>query len=63
MNEPEDLFEDISVLPEEIQEILAKYNDDEFSYENCKSMEAELEPLGYVFSWGLSAEPFDLRKI
>lgn len=63
MNQIDDLFQNINALPEEIQEILAKYNDDEFSYDNFKALEEELKPFGYTFDWGLSAEPFNLRKI
>lgn len=61
--EQEDLFESISDLPQEIQDILAKYNDGDFTYENCQNLEAELKPFGYTFDYGLTAEPFNLRKI
>lgn len=57
-----DLFEHYQELPPEIQNILGKYPVQGFSYQNCKNLEEELKPHGYIFDWGLSAEPFNLRK-
>jgi hypothetical protein len=57
-----DLFQHINELPLKIQEILNKYREADFSYELCGQMEAELNPLGYSFEWGLTGGPFNLKK-
>ncbi len=58
-----DLFECFEALPVEVQILIDKYITCECSWDNCKTLEAELEPLGYTFEWGMSGEPYDLRKI
>lgn len=35
----------------------------ENTWESCRALEPELEPLGYTFEWSMSGEPYDLRKI
>lgn len=57
-----DLFETPEALPIEVQTILEKYSKAENNYENCAALLAELAPLGYVFKYGLDAEPFGLRQ-
>jgi len=60
----EDLFEkDFSELPIELQEVLSKYAYDEFDYENCANLVDDLNSIGYTCEFGLSAEPFGLRKL
>jgi hypothetical protein len=60
----EDLFEkDFSELPIEVQEVLSKYAYDEFNYENCGNLVDDLNSIGYTCEYGLSAEPFDLRRL
>lgn len=58
-----DLFEHYETLPDEVRVIIEKHMTGENSWESCRALEAELEPLGYTFEWGLSGEPYDLRKI
>ena len=61
--EEQDLFLDIDQLPEHIQLIIAKYDTgDNLSYVECAVFAAELEQHGYTFSYGLDAEPYNLRK-
>lgn len=58
-----DLFEHYETLPDEIRVIIDKYLTCDNSWENCRALEAELKPLGYTFEWGMSGEPYNLRKI
>lgn len=58
-----DLFEDYEDQPEEVRNILAKYDMEENDYAVLDEMLAELETIGYTFEYDLSGEPYDLRKI
>ncbi len=58
-----DLFESYETLPAEVRVVIEKYMTGENSWESCRALEAELLPLGYTFEWGMSGEPYDLRKI
>jgi hypothetical protein len=60
--EIEDLFNTPEKLPTEVQIILENFAEREQTYENCQQLEQALRPHGYTFSWGLDAEPYDLRK-
>lgn len=59
----EDLFETPELWPTKLRKILDAHSQDDNTYENCQTLEAELKPLGYTFEWGLDAVPFNLRKI
>jgi hypothetical protein len=60
----EDLFEkDFSELPIEVQEVLSKYTYEDFNYESCADLVDDLNNVGYTCEFGLSAEPFGLRKL
>ena len=60
----EDLFEkDFSELPIEVQEVLSKYTYEDFNYESCANLVDDLNSIGYTCEFGLSAEPFGLRKL
>jgi len=58
-----DLFETPELIPTEVQAVLDTWDCDTDEYHECKRIEEELEPLGYTFDWGLSAEPYNLRKV
>jgi len=58
-----DLFEDYDVLPNEVKEIIDSYDSKENTYENCATLVAELEDVGYTCEYGLDAEPFNLQKL
>jgi hypothetical protein len=57
-----DLFEHYDILPEAIRDIMTKYEDAE-GYKELQNMEHDFKILGYTFSWGLDAIPYNLRKI
>ncbi len=60
-----DLFEHWELIPNEVQEILERYNEDEQpnDYETIRRLQKELNAIGYNFNYGLDAEPFGLHKM
>ena len=63
INDIEDLFERPELIPDEVQAVLSTFDDDNDSYAELDRLLDELEPLGYIFSYYLDAEPYWLRKI
>lgn len=57
-----DLFEQVETLPQEVQDVLKKYENGDFTYEDCANLVTELEVVGYTCDYGLDAVPFNLRK-
>lgn len=57
-----DLFEKFEELPEELQNILTKYEDIN-TYNECNDMLKECEVIGYTFDYYFNAEPYNLRKM
>jgi hypothetical protein len=57
-----DLFDDYEALPQDVLDLLEKYEDVE-SYKGCAKLVAELKPLGYTCEYGLDAVPHSLRKL
>ena len=58
-----DLFEDHENLPKEVQDVLDKFCDGDNSYEKCRALIDALQPIGYTCEYGLSGEPYGLKKI
>lgn len=58
-----DLFEYYEEQPQEVKEILNRYELEEMDYITCENLLAELNAVGYTFEYGLSAEPFNLKKL
>lgn len=60
--EPEemDLFEHPELLPQRLQIVLSKVEDD-LTYDQCAALLARVERMGYTFEWGLDATPYNLR--
>jgi len=63
VDEIEDLFETPELIPDEVQAVLETFDEDADSYRELVRLLDELEPLGYIFSYYLDAEPYWLRKI
>ena len=63
MEDFKDMFAYYDELPIEIQMILDKYAEMDFTYENCGNLIDELEVLGWTCEYGLDAEPYDLRQL
>ena len=55
-----DLF---NTPPTEIAHIIDKFNNNEPTYQTCEKLAKKLHKHGYTFDYGLSAEPYDLRKV
>lgn len=62
METDKDLFEYYEELPVKIRKILDRHGTDDASYDACRDLMAELEPLGYMFDYYLDAVPYGLRK-
>jgi len=58
-----DLFETPEQIPSSVKEVLDTYDEENGSYEELDRLLAELKPLGYIFDYGLDAEPYELQKI
>lgn len=58
-----DLFETIEMLPEEMQQILSEFAEEDNTYDACADLLSICEAQGYTFEYGLDASPFNLTKI
>lgn len=58
-----DLFEHYESLPQEVQDVLVKHQEDDNTYEACESLISDLEEVGYTCEYGLDASPINLTKI
>lgn len=58
-----DLFEHYETLPQNVQDVLKKYEDWDATYEECRAMLIDMEAVGYTFEYYLDAEPFNLRRM
>lgn len=50
-------------LPAEVQTVLDQFADRGNNYHNCKRLQTKLEEIGYTCTYGLEAEPYNLKKI
>jgi hypothetical protein len=64
-SEEVDLFEDYENIPDNVQEILDKYEEDfeEGNYKRLQEAQKELEKIGYTFEFGLDGVAYNLRKM
>jgi len=56
-----DLFEQYEKLPQNVQDVLTKYEEGDFTYETCEALKNDLEAVGYTCDYGLDASPYDLK--
>lgn len=64
LDQIEDLFETFELIPDEVQAVLESFDEDSpNTYYELDRILNELEPLGYIFSYYLDADPYWLRKI
>jgi hypothetical protein len=61
--DPADLFKTPEEIPANIHAILNTWDENGDPYKQCKEIDNALKPLGYTFDWGLSGEPYNLRRI
>lgn len=59
----QNLFEYYKELPENVNAIIASFDENKDSYKECERLLSELKPLGYCFEYELSGEPFNLHQI
>lgn len=57
------LEENYEELPQNIKDILCSFDESKDGYIECARIVTELEKIGYTMSYGLDAEPYNLRKI
>jgi hypothetical protein len=56
-----DYFEQYELLPQEVQDLIMDFGMvNEFTYENCRKLIADL---GWTCDYDLSGEPFDLKPL
>lgn len=58
-----DLFEDYDEIPDNVQEILQKYDFEEGDYRTLEKAKKDVETVGYTFEYSLDGTAYDLRKI
>lgn len=58
-----DLFEDFDNLPSDVQAVIMKFDASEQNYNTCQKLVDALEEVGYTCEYGLSAVPYNLRKL
>ena len=63
IEEEDDLFDRYEELPDEVQEVLDEYAEDEPDASNIEDMRGRLNALGYDFEYGLDYSPYGLRKM
>jgi len=59
----QDLFETPEKIPSEVNVILDKYREGEYTYTDCAQLQSELQKVGFTIDYYLDAIPFDLRPI
>jgi hypothetical protein len=59
----QDLFKTPELLPQEVRNIIEKYEKMEASYDVCRNLINELKPHGYTCDYGLEAIPYELTTI
>ena len=58
-----DLFEQYDDLPQNVKDVLNKFEEADKTYINCQALVDDLEKIGYTCDYGLDASPFDLKKL
>jgi hypothetical protein len=58
-----DLFEDYDDIPDNVQEILQKYDFEDADYRTLEKAKKDVETVGYTFEYSLDGTAYDLRKI
>ena len=56
-----DLLKNYHLLPQDVQDALASFDENEDGYKECARVLELVEQLGYTFDYYLDAVPYDLR--
>ena len=59
----QDLFETPEKIPSEVNVILDKYREGEYTYTDCAQLQSELQKVGFTIDYYLDAIPYNLRAI
>jgi hypothetical protein len=59
----QDLFETPEKIPQEVNKILDKYREGEYTYTELQKLQAELQKVGFTFDYYLDAIPYNLREL
>ena len=55
-----DLFEQTETLPQNVQDVLTKYESSDSTYKTCEALKSDLNDIGYDCDYGLDASPYNL---
>jgi hypothetical protein len=58
-----DLFKTPELWPQEVRNIIEKYEEMGTSYDTCHKLIKELEQVGYTCDYGLDGIPYELTTI
>jgi hypothetical protein len=58
-----DYFEYPELLPANVTEIIERFADDVYSYEQCNQLIDELRAVGWTCEYSLDATPYNLSKL
>jgi hypothetical protein len=58
-----DLFEQYETLPQNVLDVLSKYDDGDTTYISCEALKNDLEAIGYTCDYGLDGVPYDLKQL
>ncbi len=58
-----DLFQHFESLPDEVNDIINEFFEENNCYDNCALFVEKLEAVGYTCDYGLDAEPHSLTKL
>jgi hypothetical protein len=58
-----DLFETLDLIPQEVRNIIEKYEEAGADYKMCQNLIKELEQVGYTCEFGLDGVPYELKQL
>jgi hypothetical protein len=58
-----DLFETLDLVPQEVRNIIEKYEEAGANYKMCQNLIKELEQVGYTCDFGLDGVPYELKQL
>lgn len=59
----QDLFETPEKIPQEVNAILDKYREGDYTYTELPKLQAELQKVGFTIDYCLDAIPYNLREV
>ena len=59
----QDLFETPEKIPQEVNTVLDKYREGEYTYTELEQLQTDLEKIGFTIDYYLDAIPYNLREV